>query len=218
MCNLYSNKLPHESMRQLFDVATGYTDLGNMPALSAIYPKYEAPIVTIDGGHRCLGRSHWGFLTPNRSKKTGNWIKPTAWNNTREDKIRSAPLWHDSFAYRRCLVPATAYAEATGRNPATFHWFNVSGEIGFAFAGIWTHQIGTVGDTKIDTVVHSVVTTTPNDLALKYHTRMPVILAPTEYDTWLTGTADEAFDLLEPYPADEMQVIDEGFGMREEPE
>ncbi|MFX4298173.1 MULTISPECIES: SOS response-associated peptidase family protein [Roseobacteraceae] len=218
MCNLYSSKMPHEAMRQLFAVPAARTDLGNMPALPAIYPKYEAPIVTAEDGQRTLVRSHWGFLTPNKSKKTGNWLKPQAWNNTRDDKIRSASLWSDSFTNRWCLIPATAYAEATGRNPATFHWFNVAGAEGFACAGIWKQQRGTVGDTVIDTLVFSMVTTSPNELAAKYHNRMPLILDSDHYDTWLHGDPDDAFELLEPYPADQMQVIGEGVGLREEPD
>lgn len=218
MCNLYSNKMPPEAMRQMFDVPAARTELGNMPALRAIYPKYDAPIVTFGGGDRSLVRAHWGFLTPNKSKKTGNWLKPQAWNNARDDKIRSASLWRDSFVNRRCLIPATAYAEATGRNPATFHWFNVKDAACFAFAGIWRHQKGTVGETEIDALVFSMITTSPNSLTAHYHTRMPLILAPDQHDTWLRGDPDEAFSVLEPFPADKMQVIGEGIGMREEPE
>jgi len=79
-------------MRRFFDVATGHTDLGNIPALPAIYPKYEAPIVIANQGHRSLFRSQWSFLTPNTLKKTSNWLKLNAWNNSRDDKIRTAPL------------------------------------------------------------------------------------------------------------------------------
>lgn len=218
MCNLYSNKIPHEAMRQMFDVKPERSDLGNMPALTAIYPKYEAPIVTFGEGERSLIRAAWGFLTPNKSKKTGNWLKPSAWNNTRDDKVLTAPLWKDSFQNRRCLVPASAYAEATGRNPATFHWFNVKDAEGFAFAGIWKHQHGRIGDTDIDAMVYSVMTTTPNDLAAQYHNRMPVIIAPEAYETWLTGGAEAAYGLVSPFPSDRIQLVGEGVGLREEPE
>ena len=217
MCNLYSQTTNHEAMRQLFKVDADRSDLGNMPALTAIYPKYTAPIITNDGGERSLLRSHWGYLTPNKSKKTGNWLKPTAWNNTRDDKIRTAPLWRHSFETCRCLVPATAYAEATGRNPATYHWFNLKDADAFAFAGIWKVQKGLVGDTHIDSVVHSIVTTTPNDMTKTYHHRMPVILAANDYEAWLTASPDAAFDLLRPLPAEQMQIVQEGQGMREGP-
>ena len=204
-------------MRQLFNVEADRSDLGNMPALPAIYPKYTAPIVTTDSSQRSLIRSHWGYLTPNKSKKTGNWNKPTAWNNTRDDKIRTAPLWRHSFEHNRCLVPATGYAEATGRNPATYHWFDIKDADAFAFAGIWKVQTGLVGATHIDSIVHSIVTTSPNDMTKAYHHRMPVILLPQDYEQWLTAAPDAAFSLLRPFPADKMQIAREGIGLREGP-
>ncbi|WP_300064524.1 SOS response-associated peptidase family protein [uncultured Roseobacter sp.] len=124
MCNLYSMTMPLDAMRHMFDFEPDRAGVGNLEPLRAIWPKNEAPIVLIDDGDRELVRASWGFLTPNKSKKTGKWLKPKPWNNTRDDKVRSAPLWRDSFETRRCLVPATAYAEATGRNPATYHWAN----------------------------------------------------------------------------------------------
>ena len=35
---------------------------------------------------------------------------------------------------------------------------------------------------------------------------MPVILSDAENDVWLTGTADQALELLKPYPAHYMRV------------
>lgn len=208
----------HDAMRRLFDVAPERSDLGNFAPLPAIYPKSDAPIVLIDDdGERRLETSSWGFLTPKKSKKTGDWIKPAAWNNTRDDKVRTAPLWKGSFEERRCLVPATAYAEATGRNPATFHWFREKGSEGFAFAGIWKKFRGTVGDTEVDGVFRSVLTTTPNELAATVHNRMPVILSQNAYDQWLRGSADEAAELIQPSPAEELEIFGSGEGMRREP-
>ena len=216
MCNIYANTMPVDAMRQLFDMVSGNVAVGNMEPLPAVYPKYDAPIVAMEEGERVLRRSSWGFLTPNKSKKTGKWLKPRAWNNTRDDKIRSTGLWKDSFENRRCLIPGTSYSEATGRNPATHHWFNVAGAEGFAFAGIWKHQTGFLGDEEIDQQVYSMVTTEPNAFASKYHNRMPVILVPDDYEAWLTGEPDEAFELLRPSTG-ELCLLGEGKGMRSEP-
>ena len=35
---------------------------------------------------------------------------------------------------------------------------------------------------------------------------MPVIIAPEDYETWLTGTPGEAVALLRPYPAQDMRA------------
>jgi putative SOS response-associated peptidase YedK len=217
MCNLYANKMPQEAMRQLFDVLPNRDFLGNAEPLPAVYPKYLAPIVTVKDGKRSLVKASWGFLTPNKSKKTGKWLKPAAWNNTRDDKIQNAPLWRSSFESRRCLIPGTAYAEATGRNPATFHWFDMVGAEGFAFAGIWKPQKASLGETEIDGTYFSMVTTKPNELAEKYHKRMPVLLSPDNFEEWLTSDADDAFKLLRPLPVERLQIIGSGEGLRSEP-
>ncbi|MGZ2259994.1 SOS response-associated peptidase [Roseobacter sp. A03A-229] len=218
MCNLYSMTMPLDAMRNMFDVAPENSTVGNMEPRRSVWPKHRAPIVVADGDIRTMCLASWGFLTPNKSRKTGKWLLPTAWNNTREDKVWSTPLWYGSFKNRRCLVPATAYAEATGSMPATYHWANVKDAEGFAFAGIWKHQIGTFGDTDVDETVFSIMTTTPNEFAVQYHNRMPVILDRRDYDQWLRGSADEAYSLLGGLPADRMQLIGEGEGMREQPE
>lgn len=58
------------------------------------------------------------------------------------------------------------------------------------------------------------VTTTANELVKPVHpTRMPVILDPADYETWLTGGPDEAAALLRPFPADRMRIVREGVGV-----
>jgi putative SOS response-associated peptidase YedK len=51
-----------------------------------------------------------------------------------------------------------------------------------------------------------IVTCEPNELTEKFRDRMPVILDDANYDTWLTGTPEQALELLRPYPADEMRA------------
>ena len=141
MCNLYSNTTTQQAMRQLFQVTPDHDQLGNAEPLTAIYPNYDGPVVRLtDDGERELVSLPWGFRTTKKSKKTGATIKPSAWNNARDDKLSTAGLWKDSFINRRCLVPASSFCEAKGRNPARYHWFALKGEEPrppFAFAGMW---------------------------------------------------------------------------------
>ncbi|NNJ74319.1 MAG: hypothetical protein HKP56_04105 [Anderseniella sp.] len=39
---------------------------------------------------------------------------------------------------------------------------------------------------------------------------MPVILAPVDYHEWLTGSPDEAAELLKPFSAERMNIAMEG--------
>lgn len=215
MCNLYSNQTSKELMQGLFSVAPDNSKIGNAQPLTAIFPKYEAPIVAVGkSGERSLINAHWGFLTPSKSKRTGAWNKPAAWNNARDDKLLTAGLWKGSFANRRCLIPASAYCESTGKKPnTTYHWFRPEGAMAFAFAGIWRYQKEMVGDTPVDSVVYSMVTTSPSQAMSKYHHRMPLILSTDKYDTWLTGSAENAMHCVLPFE-DPMELIGEGIGMK----
>ena len=58
------------------------------------------------------------------------------------------------------------------------------------------------------------VTTSPNKLVEQVHpTRMPVILDPEDYETWLRGSPAEAAELLRPFPAAKMRVVRQGVGL-----
>jgi len=63
------------------------------------------------------------------------------------------------------------------------------------------------------------VTTTPNALTKETHPdRMPMIVDPNDYETWLSGTPDEAFALIRPFPADRMVIHQSGEGLKSDPE
>lgn len=220
MCNLYSNTMPVEAMRHLFGVSTGADDLGNAEPLPAIFPKGRAPILGVRAdGKRWLRNAHWGFVMPQVSKKTGKPIQPKAVNNAQDDKLRSSRFWSSSFNDRRCLIPATSFCEANGRNPATYVWFGVKGHDTrppFVLAGIWrTFKGGFGDDADAEIMTYSMVTTTPNEFTRDTHPdRMPMILDPADYECWLTGTPDEAFALIKPFPAELMVINQSGEGLK----
>lgn len=218
MCNLYAMLANQDRTRRHFAVDPARDYLGNAEPLPAIWPKYEAPIVRLcEDGARELVSAHWGFLTPKVSARTGRPLKPDAWNNARDDKLTKSGLWKDSFLHRRCLIPATSFREAKGRNPATDVWFALKGEDLrplFAFAGLWRDGQPGIDDEEGRWLTHTMVTTTANELVKPIHpTRMPVILDPTDYETWLTGTPEEATSLLRPYAVAKMRIATSGVGI-----
>lgn len=222
MCNLFSNTLPTDAMRRLFDVAPDADGLGNMPPLPAIWPRAEIPVARrgADGG-RELARMHWGFLLPQVSKRTGQPILPKAVNNARDDRLRDAPFWRDSFARRRCLIPATAFCEARGERPATWVWFGLIGDAErppLAFAGLWRKFRGAYRDALVEIDTVTMVTTTPNALVRTAHPdRMPCILPPEHWRDWLAGEPDAAFARIAPYPAEAMRIVREGLDAKADP-
>lgn len=223
MCNLHSNMTTQQAMRQLFEVSAEFDGLGNFAPLPAIYPRYSAPVVRLgEAGQRELVSMHWGFLMPQVSKKTGKPIMPKAVNNARDDKVQSSAFWRSSFETRRCLVPATSFCEAKGKAPATYYWFGMecdddAARPPFAFAGFWRRFRGEYRGEMVDIVTHTMVTSTPNALVKPVHPdRMPVILDPDDYETWLTGTPEDAAKLMRPYPAERMRVVQCGEGIKED--
>ncbi|MEM9360723.1 MAG: SOS response-associated peptidase [Pseudomonadota bacterium] len=225
MCNLYSNVTAVEAMRQLFDVSAENMRLGNAEPRPSIYPKGMAPVVRLtEDGQRELIDMQWGFLTPKVSKNTGKPLKPAAWNNARDDKLRSSGLWRASFEHRRCLVPVSSFNETKGRQPATYYWFAMPSEDPaarppFAIAGLWRTTPADLRSEAQSDFTHTMVTTEANDLVRPIHAkgRMPVILDPESYGTWLTGSDDEAFALLKPYPSERMRIASQGLDVRADP-
>ena len=65
----------------------------------------------------------------------------------------------------------------------------------------------------MDLDVFAFMTTAPNALVASInHERSPVLLdQPEQFETWLSGTPDEAFSLAREYPADRMRIVQQGF-------
>lgn len=224
MCNLYANIATVEAMRRLFAVSAAGDRLGNAEPRPEVFPKGMAPVVRLDaGGGRELIEMRWGFLTPQVSKRTGKPIKPRAWNNARDDKLRSSGLWRQSFEQRRCLVPVTSFNETKGRQPATDYWFALEGDDPsgrplFAFAGLWRQEQADLREEGESGLTHTVITTEANDLIRPIHAkgRMPVILNAANYETWLTGSSEEAGALIRTYPPGRMRIVRSGVGEKQD--
>lgn len=219
MCNHYSILNTTDEMRQAFEVEATNAHLGNAEPMAAIFPRYSAPIVRANtANQREIVTAHWGFLMPQKSKVTGKPILPKAINNARDDKVESSPFWRDSFTERRCLVPASSFCEAKGRNPATYYWFGIKGEgerPPFAFSGMWRRFKGVYRGELVEIDTHTIITTTPNELVTPIHpTRMPVILQPGDYEAWLTGNVDDAKALMQPFDAEKMLIVQSGEGLK----
>jgi putative SOS response-associated peptidase YedK len=72
-----------------------------------------------------------------------------------------------------------------------------------AFAGLWEPK--TIADRETFTII----TTTPNELCIDVHDRMPVLLAPEDFPGWL-GTPEQRAGLMRPFPAKDMALCPVG--------
>jgi putative SOS response-associated peptidase YedK len=177
----------------------------------AVFPGYQAPVVRkAADGERELAVLNWGFVLLQKDRA------PKRVTNIRDDKAQSK-FWRPSFGRRRCLVPASSYCEPKGEKPATWHWFSINGDDSrpvFAFPGVWTRYRGPLkkNSDTVEQEVFAFMTTEPNELTASInHERMPVLLTdPDDFDTWLSGSTEDAFKLARSYAANEMRIVQSG--------
>lgn len=151
-----------------------------------VFPGYTG-LVVAEGELRAMT---WGFPRAQRSKKTGQPLKPRPVCNARGDDNRDSPFWRDSFQRRRCLIPATHWAEPQGPKGAmTKTWYRPAGQDLFYVAGIW-RPTAEWGD------AYSMVMVDASAEMIEVHDRMPVILRPDELRQWTDGSAVDAFALI----------------------
>jgi putative SOS response-associated peptidase YedK len=98
-------------------------------------------------------------------------------------------------------VPACGFYEwpksSAGKTP---YYITSADESLLAFAGLWDVWEKPDGETL---TTFTIITTMPNELTQRLHDRMPVILEPADYRTWLE--ADDPRELLRPCPIGMLQ-------------
>jgi putative SOS response-associated peptidase YedK len=189
-------------MRQLF--AARQDDLGNLPALPAIFPDMLAPVVRQSAGGRALSLMRWGFPPPPNAP-------PRPVTNVRNV---NSPYWRAWLKPEyRCLAPATSFCEYTDSQPKVPHWFALGEDRPlFAFAGIWRAWTGERKKQTGEHLLFSFLTCAPNSVVGPVHAKaMPVILrTPEEFETWLCAPAEEALALQRPAPDEALRVVATG--------
>lgn len=192
MCNKYEIYL--NQMKQLFGLSLAEVLRGiNLPS-DELNPGGQG---VVWGSDEQLHKMDWGFTTPKFSKRDPTKpIKPDIWNNARSENLH-IPLWRESFATRRCLIPVTRFAEAEGPpGNMTRTWYSVPrGEYGegdhFSVGGVWREEP--------NGYVYSMVMTASSTPVARIHDRMPVIVAPSDREAWLLGSPEQAKQLCVPW-------------------
>lgn len=127
---------------------------------------------------RQLGSMSWGLVP--------HWAKDTKsiQINARVETVATTGMFRDSFARKRCLIPADGFYEweppDDGRTP---HWVYRADGHPMVFAGIWASRHDDETDTWRRTC--SIITTSAEGVISAIHDRMPVALVPDVWDAWL---------------------------------
>ena len=101
---------------------------------------------------------------------------------------------------QRCIIPADAFYEWQDDTRPKQPWeFRLANGEPLVFAGLWS--TGTLpGGERTD--AYCILTTQANDTLRRCHDRMPVILRPEDWDTWLSphATPPPFQSLFRPWP------------------
>jgi putative SOS response-associated peptidase YedK len=189
MCGRYYLTAAAAEIRRRFRVE----DVPDLAPRYNIAPAQLCPIVVPEGRERHVRMTRWGLVPP--------WSRDlslsAAMINAPAEAIDERPAFRTSFQSQRCLVLASGYYEwdtkGTRRQP---YRIAPRGGTLFSFAGLWERWAPELGE-PVETF--AIITTRANKLLSDVHDRMPVIIAPADYQLWLTGSAPTAKRLLVPY-------------------
>ncbi len=201
MCSRYNLTSPPEAVRAYFKHGNEVA----FPPRFNIAPTQPVGIVRTDGrGERIFTLVRWGLVP--------GWVKDprefTTLINARAETAAEKPSFRASLRHRRCLVPANGFYEWTGKTGAKLPHLirpKAGGLVGFG--GLWEHWLGADGS-EFESM--AILTVAANATAGQVHDRMPLILAPSDFDAWLDVTPGSALpieDLLRPAPEDLLEVV-----------
>lgn len=179
MCGRFTNEMTWAEIHALYKLSDNL-----FPVKSNMQPRYNiAPTQDVDFAHLDkageieVNRGRW-WLVPFFAKE----LPKAAMFNARIETVDTSGAFREGFKSRRCLIPADGYFEWTkneedgGKDP----WLlRLPEGAPFSFAGIWAHN-NNLG------VTSCTIITAPAVPEIEHiHTRMPIILAPEAYRTWL---------------------------------
>ncbi len=126
------------------------------------------------------------FILPMRWGLIPSWYKEgqklTVLNNAKLETVDTKPSFRVPFKRHRCLIIADGFYEWDARTkPKQPYYFHMKHHQPIALAGIWDRWIF-----ENKTVESCCIITEPaNKLVSKVHNRMPAIILPKDFDSWL---------------------------------
>ncbi len=200
MCGRFTQFIPLDIILQHFNLQEAI----DLPPRYNIAPTQQIPAIRYvpEKPYRQLTEMRWGLI-PHWAKDEKIGYKLL---NARGETITKKPAFRVAFKHRRCLLPTSGFYEweQTEKQKQPF-FISMKTEEPFAFAGIWERWENSAGE-KIESC--AIITTEANAIISKIHHRMPVIIAPGNYDLWLhPDTAQmDLLAMLTPYPPEMFQI------------
>jgi len=169
MCNRYSST-KNEAHLQLRRAAI---TVANLFTRYNVVPNTPAPVVALNGESLLSREMGWGVRGYDGRLLT----------NAKSESARNKPMWRNSWAQRRCVIPADGYYEwkTEGRQKLPYRMV-LKDESLFWFAGLWSEESETEASAEGRYVI---LTREPTADLSRIHNRMPLILAQDKIEPWL---------------------------------
>jgi len=190
MCGRFALAIAPEELAEWFQLP----EVPEFPARYNIAPSQPiaAILKTPERRDRHLRLLRWGLI-PSWAKDPGIGNRLI---NARAESVAAKPSFRSAFKRRRCLIPASGFYEWQKQNRGKQPYFvRLRDQPVFAFAGLW--------ESWQDIPTATIITTAANPDLQPIHDRMPVILQPQDYETWLDPdlqNPDQLQSLLQPLP------------------
>jgi putative SOS response-associated peptidase YedK len=192
MCERFTQHYTWKEIRDLYGL-TALIPPTNMPARYKICPATTINTVRLVRGRRILGPMRWG-LVPSWWLLGKEPINPATFN-TPVDAAANMSLFRSSFKRKHCLIPVSGYYEwqetPHGRQP--YYFTRRRGSV-MTIAGLWDEWRNP--DTNELMRSCTILIGEPSKFVAEVRDRMPVILEPRQFESWLSG--ESGLELLEP--------------------
>jgi putative SOS response-associated peptidase YedK len=205
MCGRYTLTLNNEEIKKAFNLEEAPAPF--KPRYN-IAPSQSVPVIfqNPNTGKCELQLFKWG-LVPSWSKTSAPDYNTI---NARSETIHSKPAFRKAFASQRCLVPADSFFEWDHKSqPRQPMRIMNSDKSLMALAGIWDTWHGNDNGEEMTLQSFTILTTKANELLQPIHDRMPVIIEPKDYMSWLEinpPTLLPLLNLLRSYPSNNLMV------------
>ena len=174
-----------------------------LAAAPKLAPPDRVPIVVQQpGSPPQLVHARWGFIPHWWSKPE----LPRLSFNARSEEAAAKPMWRDALRSSRCLIPATTWFEWQHAHGAKIpHALAPDASRGFMFAGLWSLWRSRREAEPVTTC--AILTTAASDTVASVHDRMPVVLAPSAWASWLDPRLTDGAKALELLRANTIRAV-----------
>lgn len=190
MCGRFTREYTWQQVHAFLSVLES-SKVTQLPLSYNVAPTQESAIARLDSqGEREIVTARWGLIP--------HWADDASIGsrmiNARSETLASKPAFRSAYAKRRCLVPISGFYEWQKVGDHKQPWYIHSKQASIlCVAGLWERW-----ETDEEPIESFTIITTDAVAGISHlHHRMPVILAPVDFDAWLSPRADvETLDRL----------------------